>query len=87
LLLATYWQGVELPAFEVCMKHLRIFASSLYGRRGLVRDVEVAAQLMANRPELADILITHRLPLDAAPEAFAIAANRAEGAIKVVLEP
>ena len=87
LLLATYWEGVTLPAFEVSMKNLRIYASSLYGRQGLVRDVEVAAQLMARRSDLADILITHRLPLDAAPEAFAIAANRKAGAIKVVLEP
>jgi len=87
LLLATYWEGVALPAFDVCFKSLKIYASSLYGRQGLMRDVEVAAQLMSQRPELADILITHRLPLDAAPEAFAIAANRAAGAIKVVLEP
>jgi threonine dehydrogenase-like Zn-dependent dehydrogenase len=47
----------------------------------------MAAQLMAQRPELADILISHRLPLDAATEAFTIAANRKAGAIKVVLEP
>lgn len=87
LLLATYWEGVTLPATEVCMKNLKIYASSLYGRQGLVRDVEMAAQLMAQRPELADILITHRLPLDAAPEAFALAADRKAGAIKVVLEP
>jgi len=87
LLLATYWEGVQLPAFEVSMKNLKIYAASLYGRSGLVRDVEVAAQLMAQRPELADVLITHRLPLDAAPEAFAIAADRKAGAIKVVLEP
>lgn len=87
LLLATYWEGVSLPAFEVGMKNLKIYASSLYGRQGLVRDVELAARLLARRPALADILITHRLPLEAAPEAFAIAASRREGAIKVVLEP
>lgn len=87
LLLATYWQGVTLPAFEVCMKNLTIRASSLYGRQGLVRDVEMAAQLMSSRPELAGILISHRLPLDAAVEAFELAANRKGGAIKVVLEP
>lgn len=87
LILATYWGGAELPAFEVCLKSLKIFASSLYDRQGLVRDVEVAARLMARRPEVADILITHRLPLDAATEAFAVAADRSAGAIKVVLEP
>lgn len=87
LLLATYWGGVELPAFDVSLKSLRIFASSMYDRQGLVRDVEVAAHLMACRPQLADILITHRLPLDAAAQAFEIAADRGAGAIKVVLEP
>jgi threonine dehydrogenase-like Zn-dependent dehydrogenase len=87
LLLATYWDGVTLPAFEVSMKALKIYASSMYDRQGLVRDVDIAAQLLAQRPELPGILITHRLPLDAAAEAFAIAANRQAGAIKVVLEP
>ena len=87
LLLATYWEGVMLPAVDVCTKGLKIYASFLYGRQGLVRDVEVAAQLLAQRPELPEILITHRLPLDAAAEAFEIAANRKAGAIKVVLEP
>ena len=87
LLLATYWEGVQLPAFEVSLKNLKIYASSLYGRSGLVRDVEVAAQLMGRRPELAELLISHRLPLDAAQEAFSIAGNRKAGAIKVVLEP
>ena len=38
-------------------------------------------------PELPDAVITHRFPLNAAEEAFAIAANRAAGAIKGVLEP
>ncbi len=87
LLLATYWDGVTLPAFEVSLKGLRIYASSMYDRQGLVRDVDVAAQLMAQRPELPGIMITHRLPLDAAADAFSIAADRKAGAIKVVLEP
>ena len=87
LLLATYWDGVELPAFEVSAKSLRIYASFMYDRQGLARDVDIAALLLARRPELAAIMITHRLPLDAAVEAFAIAGDRRSGAIKVVLEP
>jgi L-iditol 2-dehydrogenase len=87
LLLATYWDGVTLPAFEVSLKGLKIYASSMYDRQGLVRDVDVAAQLMAQRPALPSIMITHRLPLDAAADAFSIAADRRAGAIKVVLEP
>ncbi len=47
----------------------------------------MAAGILASRPEIPDTLITHRFPLDAAPEAFRAAADRRSGAIKVVLEP
>ncbi len=36
---------------------------------------------------IARAIITHRLPLDAAREAFQLARDRKSGAIKVVLEP
>ena len=87
LLLASYFDSLEFPAALVAMKELKIYSSFLYNRSNLVRDVDVAANLLASRPELPGILITHRLPLDAAPEAFDIARDRAAGAIKVVLEP
>jgi len=87
LLLATYWAGLTLPAFGVTGKAITIVASSMYAQRGMVRDVDTAASLLALNPEIARTLITHRLPLEAAPEAFEIAARRSSGAIKVVLEP
>lgn len=88
LLLATYWDGaLELPGFALCLKEIRVQPASLYGRAGVARDVDVAAATLAARPELARTLITHRFPLDAAGEAFRTAADRAAGAIKVVLEP
>lgn len=87
LLLATYWEGVQLPTFEVSMRNLTVEASSLYSQSGLARDVDIAAQLLGRFPAIADALISHRLPLDAAVEAFDVAADRKAGAIKVVLEP
>jgi threonine dehydrogenase-like Zn-dependent dehydrogenase len=87
LLLATYWGGLTLPAFEVTMKQLRIVTSSSQARSGLTRDVDIAASAMAKNPQIGKTLITHRLPLEAAEEAFAIANNRAAGAIKVTLNP
>ncbi len=87
LLLASYWDGFEPPGMTLCMKEIRVVPSFMYGRDGGERDVEVAAALLASRPEIAETLITHRLPLDAAPDAFALARNRASGAIKVVLSP
>ncbi len=87
LLLSTYWEGVIFPAMLVSMKNLRIEASSLYSKSGLVRDIDIAAQLLARYPVIPEAIISHRFPLDAATEAFAMAGNRAAGAIKVVLEP
>jgi threonine dehydrogenase-like Zn-dependent dehydrogenase len=69
------------------MKEVSVVPASMYGRSGVARDVDVAAGTLASRPEIARCLITHRFPLDAAPEAFAAARDREAGAIKVVLEP
>jgi threonine dehydrogenase-like Zn-dependent dehydrogenase len=88
LLLATYWSGsMQLPGMALCLREIRVQPASLYSRDGVARDVDVAAATLAARPELARAIITHRFPLDAAPEAFRTAADRAAGAIKVVLEP
>jgi 2-desacetyl-2-hydroxyethyl bacteriochlorophyllide A dehydrogenase len=88
VLLGTYWDGdTAMPGQTLCMKEVSLVPASMYGRVGPSRDIDVAATLMAARPELADTFITHRFPLDAAPEAFATAHDRAAGAIKVVLEP
>lgn len=87
LLLASYWGGLSLNGFGVSMKELKLVAASMYGASGGRRDIDAAAALLARHPAIGSALITHRFPLDAAAEAFAIAANRAAGAIKVVLEP
>ena len=87
LLVATYWGGLELPGFAVCLKETTVVPASMYARAGASRDVDTAAAILATTPELAPALITHRYPLEAASEAFATAADRAAGAIKVVLEP
>ena len=86
LLLGTYWSGMSMPGIPLCMKEIRVVPSSMYSRVGKVRDFDVAAGLLSARPEMADALITHRFPLDEAVRAFAAAADRAAGAIKVVLE-
>lgn len=83
LLLASYWGGLNLPATQIMMKELRLISSMAQARQGLSRDVDIAAAAMAKNPLIASTLITHRLPLEAASEAFEIAGNRAAGAIKV----
>jgi len=85
-LLSSYWGPLTLPAFLVMLKELRLQPSSMYGRHAGGRDIDGAAALLAANAAIAPALITHRLPLDAAPEAFRLARDRRAGAIKVVLE-
>jgi threonine dehydrogenase-like Zn-dependent dehydrogenase len=86
-LAGTHWTPVQFPGFAICLKEVDVLPASLYARSGAMRDVDAAAALLAGTPELPRAVITHRFPLDAAPEAFATAADRRSGAIKVVLEP
>lgn len=83
----SYWEPVEMPGMTMGLKEVSLVPSVMYGRSTGPRDVEVAADVLAADPEIGRALITHRFPLDGAVEAFAAAADRASGAIKVVLEP
>jgi 2-desacetyl-2-hydroxyethyl bacteriochlorophyllide A dehydrogenase len=87
VLLGTYWEGVEMPGFMLCGKEVDIVPAMMYSRHASGRDIDVAAALLAAEPAIAEQLITHRFPLEAAAEAFRAAADRKSGAIKVVLEP
>ena len=88
LLLANYWgTDIVLPGGSVMFKELRILTGIMYGRGPSGRDIETAAAVLGDNPEVARALVTHRFPLDAVDEAFDAAARRAEGAIKVVLDP
>lgn len=88
VLLGSYWDGeVVMPGLAVTMKEITLVPAVMYGREGPSRDIDVAATMLAARPELPDAVITHRFPLDAAAEAFAVAQDRSAGAIKVILEP
>jgi len=82
-----YWGPVALPGLTMCLKQVSLCPTTLYGRHAGGRDVDNAAALLAATPQLASTLVTHRFPLAAAVEAFATAASRSSGTIKVILEP
>jgi threonine dehydrogenase-like Zn-dependent dehydrogenase len=69
------------------MKELAFQWSYTYSPHDGGHDLDDAAALLASNPEIAATLITHRFPLEDAPEAFRVAGDRAAGAIKVVIEP
>ena len=50
------------------------------------RNFDEAAMILLRHPDVSDCLVTHRFPLDGVTEAFATAADRAGGAIKVVFD-
>jgi threonine dehydrogenase-like Zn-dependent dehydrogenase len=83
---ATYWEPVSFGT-DLLGKEVRLVPSAMYGRHHGVREFEIAAALLAERPELADVLVSHRFALDDAAEAFRVSGDRTTGAIKVVLEP
>jgi threonine dehydrogenase-like Zn-dependent dehydrogenase len=43
--------------------------------------------MLAGRPEVAQTLITHRFPIEDAPEAFRVARDKSKGVFRVVVEP
>lgn len=82
----TWFEPVRVGT-GVLMKEARIVPSYVYGHHLGIREFEEAVDVLAAHPELANAMVTHRFGLDDAPEAFRVAADRAAGAIKVVLEP
>ena len=87
LVLGVYHGEMKLPGLTVMFKELRIVNSFCYNHHAGGRDFDAAASLLAREPGIAQALVTHRLPLDDARQAFQLAADRKAGAIKIVMHP
>lgn len=84
--------GVHLGKVELDWAHLfhreaRIVPSLGYCAHDTGREMEDAAAMLAQDPDIVRTLITHRFPLADAAEAFRVAADREAGALRVVVEP
>ena len=87
VLLGVYHGLVPVPGVPTLVKELSWVGAMAYERHDGVREVDEVAALLAGDPDIAATVITHRFPLDDVAEAFRVAADRAAGAIKVVLHP
>jgi threonine dehydrogenase-like Zn-dependent dehydrogenase len=87
VLLGVYYGTLPISGTDILVKELTCIPAMAYGRHDGTRETVEAATMLAQRPEIADALITHRFALSEAAQAFAVAADRAAGAIKVVMEP
>lgn len=81
-----YWSDITVPGLALCLKETQLKVALYYGYHDGRRETDVAAELLAQLPELPDALITHRFEFDRARAAFDAAGNRAAGAIKVVVD-
>jgi threonine dehydrogenase-like Zn-dependent dehydrogenase len=84
-LVGAFWGAVGLEP-EFCLKEPELIPCVGYNCKRPNRSFEEAGTLLHARPEISEALVTHRFPLDGVTEAFATAADRAAGAIKVVFD-
>lgn len=77
----------RVPSIPFVMNELTMLGCNCYDNAAGEHEFSSAATVLAGNPEIAATVITHRFALDDAAEAFRVAADRAAGAIKVVLTP
>jgi L-iditol 2-dehydrogenase len=87
LMLSIHWRPTMSPGIGLWLNEISVSHSMMYCAATGSRDIDTAAAILAADSAIGESLITHRFSLDSAADAFAVANDRASGAIKVVLEP
>src|SRR5207244_9761074 len=78
---------VALPWHTLFMREASVVPSLGYCRHESGREMEDAAAMLADDPEIVRAVITQRFPIEDASEAFRVARDKSTRAIRVVLEP
>jgi 2-desacetyl-2-hydroxyethyl bacteriochlorophyllide A dehydrogenase len=87
VVLGVHFGPVQVDWMPLFHREARLIPSLGYCAHDGVREMEEAAAMLAEEPEIARTVITHRFGVEDAVEAFRVAADRASGAIRVVIEP
>jgi threonine dehydrogenase-like Zn-dependent dehydrogenase len=69
------------------LKEINLVSAILCAHHHDSWEFEQAAEVITRFPDACSVIVTHRFPLDRAAEAFAVAADKSTGAIKVHLHP
>ena len=80
--LGVFWDPV-LMGRDVVLREITIAPAVFYAHTHDEDDFTTAIDVLVRRPDIEDILVTHRFTLDDAAEAFRVAGDRSSGAIKV----
>ncbi len=81
--LGLFTGAVQLNALALILKEPRIVGGITYCRPGQLSDFDVAIRILQSDPGRARAVITHRFPLARAGDAFAAAADKSSGSLKV----
>jgi 2-desacetyl-2-hydroxyethyl bacteriochlorophyllide A dehydrogenase len=85
VLVAGYFQPLTVDLTPIVWSEVVITGSNCYGYSGMASDFQAAIDLIASGKIDASRIITHRFPFGQVAEAFAIAADKRSGAVKVHL--
>ena len=84
--LGLFTQPVQVDALSLMRNEITVAGGITYCRPGLQSDFDVALGILAADPERARRIITHRFALEDAPDAFATAADKSSGSLKVHIQ-
>jgi len=85
-ILGTYWTPVTI-GLSIQMKEITLLPAFTYGHHHGVDEFGEAARVLGETPDLHGAMVTHDFSLDDAIEAFRVADDRTQDAIKVVVHP
>jgi threonine dehydrogenase-like Zn-dependent dehydrogenase len=87
VVLGVFSGSVVLDPWPVLLKEATLTWSLCYSRPEGGSDFEEAIRLLAEDPDLFARVLTHQVPLARVDRAFALAADKTSGAIKVTVTP
>ena len=85
--LGVFQGTITLPGMAICGNELTLVGSNCYARDARKGDFALGVELAVRHEDLLAPLVTHRFKLDQVAEAYATAADKRSGALKVQLEP